>query len=229
MMRSSLRTVIIATPSGTGRVCASYAYSLVETVRAAAAFGIVVRPLFVAHDALVQRARNDLLLMCRETGFDVVWIDDDMEWSPDDFMKLIGCGVDVVGAAVRKKTDERDEYNIVPAEGKTVSDHLLEVLSVGTGMLFMSGVAIDALWRSGAPYLENRRQKRWAFETLVANGLLMSEDVAACARLREAGFSIHIRTDVNPRHWGTKAWRGDIAAALPSEFWPEAEVITDAA
>ena len=95
---------MIGTPSYDGKVEVSYTSSLFYTTKAAEKRNIELFPLWVSFDALIQRARNDTLQLAYESGVDdLVWIDQDIEWTPSQFMKLLDHPVDVVGGTYPKK------------------------------------------------------------------------------------------------------------------------------
>lgn len=211
------RIVIIATPADDGRVDVRYTASLIETVKLAAAQNIVICPVFIPYDALVQRARNEFVQIAMENeAHDLVFIDADQAWNPSDFLRLLRHPVDVVGAAVRKK-QEHEEYNVLARE--TVIDEatgLMKVDGVGTGFLRLSRKAFSALWDISVPYTNGHggRPCRQVFDVEVMQGVLVGEDIVACFKLRASGFDIHLDPTVHVDHVGAKVWRGDFADFL---------------
>ena len=101
------RKVLIGTPSYDGKVDVWYANSLVNTIRMSYEKDIVIVPVYMAYDSLVQRARNDLVKLAIEEDFDdLIFIDADQEWDPAWVFKLLDSDKDVVAGTVVKKSDE---------------------------------------------------------------------------------------------------------------------------
>jgi hypothetical protein len=74
------RKVLIGTPAYSGTVDVWYANSLVNTVRMSYEKDVVIVPVYMAYDSLVQRARNDLVKLAIEEDFDdLIFIDADQD------------------------------------------------------------------------------------------------------------------------------------------------------
>lgn len=129
---------MIATPSYDGKVEAIYCNSLVETIKRAPE-GIEIHPVFLCYDALVQRARNDLVQMALQADCDdLIFIDGDQGWNPEWVYQLLNHDVDVVGGAVVKKS-EQIAFNIKALPTLEINENgLMEVECVGTGFLRIS-------------------------------------------------------------------------------------------
>ena len=129
-----MKEIIIATPSGTGMLPIFYIDSLLRTLEEGRKNDIIFHPLFIAHDALIQRARNDLFKMCYEASHidEVIFIDDDMNWEPSEIFKLLSHNVDVVAGVGRKKSDQIS-YAFSPLElpFKIEKNGLIKIDSIG--------------------------------------------------------------------------------------------------
>ena len=100
------RRVLIGTPCYDGSVDVWYTHSLVNTIKIADQMNIEVLPIWLSYDALIQRARNDLIALVREMDCDdIIFIDADIEWNPEHFYRLLNYPVDVVGGTYPKKGD----------------------------------------------------------------------------------------------------------------------------
>ena len=105
-----MRKVLIGTPAHDGRVDVWYANSLVNTIKLAK--DVTIDPIYMSYDSLVQRARNDLVRLALEGGYDdLIFIDSDQEWSPQWVFKLLDYDTDVIGGTVVKKSDQ-PAYNV---------------------------------------------------------------------------------------------------------------------
>jgi hypothetical protein len=202
-----MRKVLIGTPSYDGKVDVRYVDSLVQTL-ASAPEGITVNFLFIAQDALVQRARNDLLMQAVMGEVDdLVFIDADQAWNPKWFYDLLAHDVDVVGLPVVKKGDI-EQYNVKCVSHKLDirNDGLMQVDGLGTGFLRLTKKALDHVWANAIAYTENGLEKRMAFNVTVADGEFIGEDISFCKLLTPLG--IYLDTRYTIPHVGTKVYVG---------------------
>lgn len=213
-----MRKVIIATPAHDGRVNAEYAYSLAETVRMAALIGIDARILILPGEAIIQKARSELVRDALGAGVDdLIFIDSDQEWRPEWVLRLLNHQVDCVGGAVRKKS-EAEAYN-VSVKGDRIrvdQEHqLLVVDGLGTGFIRLSRRAMLVLWEAGQPYQDDfGKHCRWMFTIAVKDGRLVSEDINMATTLAQAGIQIYLDPSMTCSHIGRKKYTGDFQAYL---------------
>lgn len=213
------RRVMIGTPCYDGRIDAWYANSLVETIRQSVLRNIDIFPIWLSYDALIQRARNDLAaLMLDMDCDDIIFIDSDIDWNPDDFFKLLDYPVDAVGGTYRKKGDtEMYVAKVIDInKAKNPVTGLIEVEGLGTGFLRINRRAMQYLWDTSPPYEEPEYNKvrRMIFEVVVRNNDLISEDIEMCLKLRRGGFSIWLDPKITCSHTGTKRFVGDFESWL---------------
>jgi hypothetical protein len=211
------RRVLVGTPCYDGRIEVWYANSLIQTIRAGLQLGVEILPIWLSYDALIQRARNDLMGIMHETGFDdIVFIDSDIEWAPEDFFKLLNYPVDVVGGTYPKKGDmEQYVAKILdPQRQRDPNTGLLQVDGLGTGFLRMSKRAVDYLWDVSTPYEEKDQGKvrRWIFDVEIQNGEIFSEDILVCQKLNNAGLNVWLDPTITCAHIGTKRYQGNFEA-----------------
>ena len=198
--------------------------------------GIYQREVFLSYDSIIHNARNDILRLAIEHDFDdLIYIDGDQEWQPEWVLKLLAFPVDVVGGAVRKKTDDAELYNVkhpdadIPVDPQT---GLLMPEALGTGFLRLSKKAMRALWDASDPYqVLGAPLSRWVFDIRPVDGLLQGEDVWLCRKLRALGFQIHLDQTITCGHIGAKKFNGNFAnwlerakAAKPKAAKPKEEV-----
>lgn len=205
------RRVLIGTPSYDGRVDVRYVFSLVQTLRAAPK-DVSVDFLFIAHDALIQRARNDLIVAAHTADVnDLVFIDADQAWDPKWFYELLSHPVDVVGFPVVKKSDQ-ETYNVKCSSRKPeiLPTGLMRCDGVGTGFLRLTKKALQHIWANTTPYTENGIEKRLAFNVTVESGVFCGEDISFCKLLEPLG--IYLDTRFTIPHVGHKIYVGDFSA-----------------
>lgn len=213
-----MRKVLVATPCYDGKVDVWYANSLINMVMLGIQKEIFFQPIYMSYDALVQRARNDLLAIAVENDFDdILWIDADMEWDPAKAIELLELDQDVIGLPVIKKTLETQSYNIKAKPEDlyiTNDDGLIKVESVGTGFLKMSKKAFTYLWDNSPEYIHNGKSVRWVFDVKLVDGDIMSEDVHVAIKLAEGGFDIWVDPSSTCNHIGNLKFQGNFAQFL---------------
>lgn len=209
-----MRNVAILVPSYDGKVCCNFSLSIAEIFRIGASMpDVKIHLQYMMHDALIQKARNNLINDAYDQGMDdVVFIDADQSFEPNAFFKLLSYPVDVIGVPVRMKTEE-NRYNIRPEnckEHKMNLDYgLIEVAAIGTGFLRLTRKAIEAAFNASEYYNEGDKRRANAFEVKIFKGEIVSEDIIFCNKLTNAGFTIYVSPAYTAKHFGTKCWEGN--------------------
>lgn len=211
-----MRNVMIAAPSYDGTITVWHASSLSETCKLGLAKGINVFCIYMSYDSLVQRARNDIIQLALDTNVDdLVFIDCDVDWNPEDFFRLLDHKVDVVGGIYPKKGD-REEYPVKLIDGnfEINKDGLVEVDGIATGFLRLTKRAIRKVWENSQSYTEPHKPKpiRMVFDIAVVDGQLVSEDIIFCKKWRQLGEQVWFDPTIKLSHVGIKRWNGDFLA-----------------
>jgi hypothetical protein len=213
------RRVLFAIPCLDGRVDMRFAYAMGETLRLGTQMGADFRVVYRGLNAMLPAVRNDLVRDALQHDFsDLIFIDSDQDWEPESVLKLLSHNVDCVGAAIRKKTDDEELYNVrcttvpIPRDPAT---GLLAVDSVGTGFLRLTRRALIALWSRSEEYRDdNGQSNRWVFGLGPVDGRLVGEDVQMCMKLANAGIVTWVDPTIVCGHFGTKNFRGDFGKWL---------------
>ncbi|OGT02164.1 MAG: hypothetical protein A2143_00780 [Gallionellales bacterium RBG_16_57_15] len=208
-----MRKVLLGTPCYDGKVVVEFLQSIIGTMALAAKQDIAIFPVQIKHDALVQRARNDLVKMALETNCDdLMFVDADQEWNPEWIFRLLNHSVDVVGGAVPKKSDVEIDFNIklMPEGVYAPVNHLMQVAAVGTGFLRVSRKALQAVWDISEVFTDGRM----VFDVKLIDGELVSEDNVFCAKWRSLGGQVWVDPSMTCNHIGEKIYRGDFAAFI---------------
>lgn len=210
-----MRNVLVATPSYDGGLNVWYVNSLLNAKMLCAVNEINLVPIFMSGDALVQRARNDLVRIAVEEDFEsMIFIDSDMEFDPQWVLDLINRDEYVVGGTTRKKTDNEEAY-VVKTEDPSLAieeSGLIKVTAVGTGFVKLSREAFTALWESSEPYQNEGKECRMVFNVGVHDGQLYSEDTAMYLELERLGIDVWLDPRMTCNHIGSKKFEGNFMA-----------------
>ena len=218
------RRVLLGTPAYTWSMDVRYVHSFGLSIKHCMERGIDLRWIFPPGDALVQNACNDLITYARDGNFDdLIIIGPDQDWEPEWITRLLSYPVDCVAGPVRKKTDDREVYNVMTRTGVNSFRRLGQYniittpdLAVGTGFMRLSRRALDALWDAAEKYIVTGtgKQSAWIFDVRPVNGELVSEDTHMCQTLRRAGIEVWLDPTMNGGHVGQKRFVGDFAKWL---------------
>ena len=211
------RHVFIATPTHSGQVCVEYTKSLVETLPVLWNARVRYTHTFVIGNPLVHDARNRLVawFLADQDATDLFFIDADIGWEPQDFLRLAQSPHDVIGGAYRQKRDDKEYYNAAGLE--TGPTRLIKVDYLGAGFLKISRKAILKL-------IEAHPDKQYEsldgvpcyglFEVPIGDGRIIGEDALFCRRWKALGGKVFLDPDMTLLHVGQKAWRGNFSELI---------------
>jgi len=203
--------VLIGTPSYTGQLHAFYVDSLINTIKVCSKVGIDIYHLFVCFDALVQRARNDLFKIAYNDGFDYLFfIDSDMVWNPQDFLRLINHRKDIVLGAYRQKTDEREVYTFRVKENPKIGGDLVEIDSGGFGFMCISKETIKKMYETAPEYTNGDIKNRLVSSVEILEGEFTGEDILFCKKWAALGGEVFLDKKIALGHIGEKIFGGDV-------------------
>jgi len=160
-------SLMIATPMYGGMCTGHYVHGLLGAVSRMRDLGVPVYWAQIMNESLITRARNELVRMFLDAGFDyLMFIDADIHFDGQDLATLMAADKDIVcgiypkkevdwarvNAAAKEGRDNLQDYgaafvmNMVDAEASSDSDGLIEVRHGGTGfMLIKRQVFIDLM------------------------------------------------------------------------------------
>lgn len=215
--------VLIATPGHS--LMAAYVNSLLDTTRALDERGISWKWLngYASH---VGDAREVTLAGTMQNEVDeqrplrgqvdyrkVIWIDSDIAWSPDDFLRLYESDFDVVSGAYLLATGEVTAYPELLGPGLRYEDVLAmseptRVYGVGLGFVAVKPGIFEKLsrpWFQSVPVTVKNTDTgdSWTFP-------IMGEDLSWCKRVNDLGFEIWLDPTVRVTHHKmmTLSWEG---------------------
>jgi choline kinase len=207
-----MRKVLIGTPSYDGRIDVWFANSLMSTVKKSIEKDIHVHAIYTSYDSLVQRARNSLVKLALDGGYDdLFFIDSDVEWETEWFFNLLDRPEPIVGGALIKKTD-KEGYTIKLTDKNlkySQDKKIIEVDGVGTGFLKVSRFALEKLWEMSDEYESEGESHRMIFDIKVENGDLISEDYVLCNKWKKLGYKVWVDPNITCNHVGIKKFKGN--------------------
>lgn len=210
--QQSMRNVMVAAPSYDGKVGVWHVASLSETIKIGLYNNINILPIYVSFDALVQRARNDIFKIAYESNVDdLVFIDTDVDWNPQDFFRLLSHDVDIVAAPVVKKNDQTTFSVKLLRDFKVEDNGLAEVDGIATGFMRIRRDAIQKIWDAAEEYKEvgKAEPSRMVFDVKLVDGDLWSEDIVFCDNWIRLGGKVYVDPLINCGHSGEKRWIGN--------------------
>ena len=208
-----MKRILIGTPTYDGRLDVWYTDSLLSSLRMAIGRGDYLHGVYTSYDALIQRSRNALIRIALQSGFDdLVFIDSDVQWRPEDLFRVVDRGEAVIGGPLPRRSDtEGYGVQILSRKLRWNDDHsLLRADGLGTGFLKLSRPALLDLWRVSEPYKDDSgEENRMVFDIKIVGGELISEDYVACRKLKDLGYDLWLDPDVELHHIGNRKWGGD--------------------
>lgn len=224
--------VFIATPAYDGRVCDGYTQALKASMAHLAELGIGCQWETLDGCCYVQIARNKLVRTFLESDCtDLVFIDADVEWTPDGLVDLLSHPAQIVsGAYPTKEHDERYPVWLKTGEAGRPElaglSGLLECWQAATGFMRIHRSAFLAMQKHFGEELEvdeydftgSKKTGGFSnfFDTSKRGRVWIGEDVAFCrAWTMEMGRPMFIDPGIKLTHWGTwpsghpRAFRGD--------------------
>jgi glycosyltransferase involved in cell wall biosynthesis len=212
-----VKKVLIGTPSYDGRIDTWFADSLVRTIKQADPKLINIHAIYPSYDSLVQRARNDLVRMAMDGGYDTLFfIDSDVEWEPEWFFRFLARPEPIVGAALIKKSDQ-ESYTVKIIKKnltKSEDDVLVQVDGLGTGFLKVDRFALEKLWLMSEPYVHDGVPNRMVFDLKIVDGDLISEDYVMCHKWQSLGYIVWLDPSITINHNGVKKYQGNLSSFL---------------
>ncbi len=203
--------VLIGTPCHTWNLHTKYVDSLINTKEFCRKIGIEVHHCFLCGESLVQLARNDLFKIAYENNVDkLFFIDDDMYWNPEDFVKLLNSEHQIIAVAGRKKTDEEIFAINVGDHDFNGQEEVIPVKGIGAAFMCFSKEAIKKLYEDAPFYQGPKGIGKMVFDIGIIDGELYSEDHLLCKKWRDLGGQIMVDINISLGHIGQKDYIGSV-------------------
>lgn len=193
--------------------------SLVDTVKACTAAGIRIQQVSPVGCSIVTDARSAIVdEFLRGDGTHLFWIDSDIHWLPQDFMRMLMLctQVDVVGATYPLKVEPI--RLIVRRLGKKTSKFgLIDVDGLGLGFTVMTRAVLESVSASKRTIVTNggvaSMREVFTFER-TETGYRMGEDIKFFQDIREAGYTVWLDPMINVAHVGIKLYAANVEEVI---------------
>ena len=208
--------VVIATPGSTFK--SAYVKSLVETIKVLnernisftflnrySSFVATARELTAidsdSHDYETNKLANGRFFYDR-----VIWIDSDIEWTPDDFLKLMDSPHDIVSGLYQLDDNGTVAVGYPNESGQPTRVHKVEFLlhsdpvevgSVGFGFLSVKFGVFEELPRPWFLIAKMQIDRMYQGKPLKVN---LGEDYSWCELAKAHGFKIYVDPTVKVKH-----------------------------
>lgn len=190
--------------------------------------GYVVRR--VRGFAAIDQGRNQMATDALRHGFtETMWIDSDIDFSPDDVDKLRSHDLPISSAIYPRKGQRVLASHVAPGTEKIKFGNgggLLEIKYAAAGFLHVRREAYEIIQEKLSIPVCNRgfsSEMIPFFQPVIVNdskrGLwYLAEDFAFCERARQAGFQIYADTTIRLRHLGTYGYTWEDAGSDPERY-----------
>ena len=228
------RRVVLATPTYAGPYPA-YCDALEATHYAFEKAGISFGVTFKYRSPYISHARAEMLRKALDAGADdIVFVDHDMEWKPEDMIRLVQTPGDVVSALYRFKL-EPEEYMGAIAQGPdgepiVRNDGCIKADWIPAGFMKITKEGVDRYMRAYPELCFGPKFALWVdlFNHGAEDGLWWGEDYAFSRRWNAMGGDIWVLPDIDLIHhdsdrayagnyhqWLRRQPGGDLHAAQP--------------
>ncbi len=215
--------IFLATPFSGGTLCFEYLNSYTRTCALLGAHRIPVTAGQLSRETSVEFARNRLASQFLETRCThLMFIDADMEWNPEDVLRLISHKEYLVAGAGPVKSLEPDGMaryccNLTKDMAQCAGKPLIEALHVGTGFMLIAREVLDMMRErtNVARYDVGNAVPKYEYQFFRrsiepdGNGRMVnfSEDYAFCNRWRELGGKVWVDTLCQLGHVGRHTYK----------------------
>ena len=244
-----LMKVVIATPFYELKGFSPYITSLTQTLRLLTVCGIDYRFMELSGDSYVHRARNSMcdMFLRDPDATDLFFVDSDMSWNPDAFVKMCMLPDEVIGAAYAVKNNWHNWTSIPKAyevdglnhlQGRDLGDGtaLIEALVLAGGFLRIKRSALEKfreyypdLWYTEPTTDPSKPDRRFTafFGAESLDHKFYGEDHMFAKRLRDMGTKMFIYPNVDIVHWGYKEFAGNFHKFLKNEKFVNEKMLED--
>jgi len=236
MSSSNQISILVLTPSYGGQIYVGYLSSIIKLERLCKEKNIIIDYEFCYNESLIPRARNTLVdkFMNSSNYTHLLFLDADIQFEPEDIIKMLEYNKPLVGGVYPKKNINWDKITnlinnnnekkltyeeiqsiikdavVILLDDTTINlqEEFIETRYTGTGILLIQRNVLEKMKESFPNDIyaaENTKYFRY-FDTELKNGIYLSEDYWFCDRWRQLGGKVYIYTKFRCKHWGTYAY-----------------------
>ena len=199
----------------------SYVFAIQQSREHLHRLGFKTAYYLLAGNCHVDDARNSIVQeFLASDCTDLVFLDADVSWEPEDLARLCRYEVDLVGAVYpyrrEEVTDENLPVQMVPGKVEPRVDGLIEVAGLPTGFMRISRNVLEILARSASKYFGRTgiSEIPILFERTFDAGVRWGGDLAFCAKWRAEGGSVWAAPEITLGHTGKVIVHDSLGAAL---------------
>ena len=242
-----MANIFIATPMYGGMCTGLYTQSLIKTIGMLTNHGHQVSCHFMFNESLITRARNNLShQFLQSDATHLLWIDSDIQWQPEDVMRLLDADLDIIGGIYPKKeinwecvkqAAQAGKGNLANYTGTFVvnlpndvprmvveKDKPAEVANLGTGFMLVKREVFEQMKAYTPTYVSDmthlQGQTIYAFyqDTICPeSNRWLSEDYFFCKSWRDHGGKVYAAPWCELSHIGTYTFAGRLVEAPPDD------------
>lgn len=212
------KSVLIATPFYMSQGFSLYFSAVLAATKYLSELKIKWDFVSINGDSYVDRAKNSILQIFRESGYsDLMMIDSDMQFNSSSFLRLALTNYDMVGVMYPTKNgwNRYAGYPIVE-NGDHVYDEngFIKADVLAGGMVKYSKNCVDKLSEKYADryYIDEtagyKGKTPVLFENECIEGKRYSEDYSICRKWQSMGGEIWIDPTADIKHYGINGWCG---------------------
>ncbi len=237
-----MKKLYIGTPCYDAMVSMQYTLSLLKLTKILEKNNIQYNIDFIGNESLITRARNNILYRFMQSDFThLLFIDADIEFTPDAVIDMLKFDKDVVACTYPKKGfnwnkfmysmqfDKSNEtlesrgldfnYNIKTDENNIIKkDDYIQVNHISTGFMMIKKEIINKVIKNNEELvimtndLSNESKKQYGlFCCMIKDKMYLSEDYSFCDRVSEVGGEIWMNIKHDLTHYGKYGFKGNIS------------------
>jgi hypothetical protein len=209
--------ILIATPfyqvSGFSPYIRSLAHTIIMLLKET---DVDVDFMELSGDSYIDRARNTIAHEFLKTDrTHLVFIDSDMSWNLEGFLRLMIADVDIVGAGYPCKNNW-DFYSCAlncHSDGRPIVNEngLISAQGIPTGFMKIRRNVFEKIAEAYPDdyYMIGGEKHHNYFGRMIVNGNNLGEDISFCYRWTQAGGAIWVEPRVTINHYGIEAHTGN--------------------
>lgn len=193
---------LVVTPCHGDKACINYISSILK---------LFPKPEFYFNSgSLITQLRNECVEHFRAGSWThLFFIDSDIGFEPEAFLRLLFSGFDVVAAPYSFRSDDTLTQGgfAVDGVGEPDDNGFAIVDHAPTGFMCIARSVFERMAASGTGRHE-------FFDTMRIGDDYLTEDFAFCRRWRDCGGTVHLDTRASLSHQGTKLYQRDFQTYL---------------